>query len=99
MASHKHQCGLEQYGFNPAKGCGYIWEHEDPDGTETKEVYANRHVCPQCGNRKQLWRMRPTDVSREEIRLKGATILLTLLAATLRRLEESNDERLFEQRK
>lgn len=92
---HRHQCGYGAYGFDPTKGCGFVWEHEEPTGLETKAEYATRHVCPNCGNPRQLYRVG----EYENMESVGSRILLTVLAAALQRLEESKDERLFKQRK
>lgn len=56
MKTHKHKCGLGRLGALDPRGCGHVWEHPDPDGTETDAVYAARHVCPKCGLGNQVWR-------------------------------------------
>lgn len=92
MATHRHRCGLTARGFDPSKGCGHIWEHPDPDGTESPEVYAARHVCPACGRPDQRWRMDGHDDEDKA---------LELIAAILRRIverEKQEHERLFKRR-
>ena len=47
LKMHKHQCGddnrLKYEGFNPEKGCGRIFEHD-----ETSHGIAAEHMCPDC---------------------------------------------------
>jgi hypothetical protein len=102
VRTHKHQCGLGAYGFDPREGCGHIWEHAEPDGTDTEETYAARHVCPKCGNPEQRFRMGVEDRRVANVLgLVAGESLLALLAAALRRIEaeERSNERLFDRRK
>lgn len=101
---HKHQCGLTTSGFDSSRGCGHVWEHDEPDGTETSKIYAERHICPKCGNPDQRVKMDARDEMLTHpagglFSLTGERLLLTLLAAVARRIIEEEDrkahERLF----
>lgn len=100
MSTHKHQCGLTRRGYMPEEGCGHIWEHPDPDGTETAEIYADRHTCPACGQEDQYLKL---EVLEELKRLTKAEPILEILARiALRMYEEerqSGIQRLSKQRR
>jgi len=48
MPLHRHQCGdadkFKYKSFDPAKGCGHVFEHDDSFFGKDEE-----HMCPECG--------------------------------------------------
>jgi len=58
--THFHQC----------ERCGIIWEHATPEpGQYTKQEYAERHSCPDCGV-EEYFKMEIDEVDRPEVRVK-----------------------------
>lgn len=54
--SHTHKCGLDADGYDPHKGCGHEWKHDEPTLLTPAAEYNRRHNCPNCGKGPWLYK-------------------------------------------
>lgn len=80
MEKHTHQCGFTSMGFDPSKGCGHEWEHDDLMLLAPSHVYQAEHHCPACGKGPWTWKSNmklPRTI--EEMDDEGAELIVSLL--------------------